>query len=62
LFDKFNAEKKRINDWMDSFNPEPKLPSKDEIEKYWEHQKMKAQKMKDDIMNAIDSSKARIKE
>ena len=62
LLAQLNAAEKSMNDWMDSFNPEPKLPSKAEIDKYWEHQKMKAQKMKDDIINAIDSSKARIKE
>ena len=42
-----NAEKS-MNDWMDSFKPDPQLPSKADLEKYWTDQKNSAQKMRDD--------------
>jgi hypothetical protein len=49
-----------MNNWMDSFNPEPKLPSKTELEKYWTEQHLKTKKMRDAIMTALDSVKATI--
>ena len=56
-----NAEKS-MNDWMDSFKPDPQLPSKADLEKSWTDQKNSAQKLRDDIVNAIDSMKLHSKE
>jgi hypothetical protein len=60
LLDQLNTAEKGMNDWMDGFDPDPKLSSKEAIEKYWVDQKAKAKKMRDDILNAIDSSKANL--
>lgn len=62
LVAQLKAAEKGMNDWMDSFQPDPKLPSKSDLEKYWTEQKAGAQKMRDDIINAIDSSKAWLKD
>jgi hypothetical protein len=48
---------KEMNDWMDSFNPDPKFPSKEDLMKYWTNQQQKAKKMRDDILQSIDSAK-----
>jgi hypothetical protein len=48
---------KEMNDWMDSFNPDPKFPSKEDLMKYWTNQQQKAKKMRDDMLQSIDSAK-----
>lgn len=48
---------KEMDQWMDSFQPEPAIPSKADLEKYWERQKSSAKKMRDDILQAVDSAK-----
>jgi hypothetical protein len=59
LSDLKKAEKE-MNDWMDSFNPDPKFPSKEDLEKYWTDQQQKAKKMRDDMLRSIDSAKATV--
>lgn len=53
---------KGMNDWMDSFEPDPKLPSKQELEQYWKNQQQKAKKMRDDMLSSIDSTRSVIHE
>ena len=45
-----------MNAWMENFNPDPKLPTKADMEKYFEDQKNKAQKMKDNMFKALDKA------
>ena len=58
LLTQLKAAEKGMNNWMDSFEPEPKLPSKDALEKYWEAEHAKAKKMRDDFKAALDSANA----
>jgi hypothetical protein len=53
---------KGMNNWMDSFEPDPKLPSKQELENYWETEHKKAKKMRDDVKAAIDSAKSELRQ
>ncbi|MES2649134.1 MAG: hypothetical protein V4717_19815 [Bacteroidota bacterium] len=56
LLTSLQQAEKGMNDWMDSFNPEPKLPSKTDLEKYWADQQQKTKKMRDAIFDALDSA------
>lgn len=60
LLAQLKAAEKGMNDWMEGFDPDPKMPSKEEIVKYFEDQKAKAQKMKDDMFIALDSAAAKL--
>lgn len=60
LLFQLKAAEKGMNDWMDGFEPDPKMPNKEDIVKYFEDQKAKAQKMKDDIFVALDSASAKL--
>jgi hypothetical protein len=60
LLSDLKTAEKEMNDWMDSFNPDPKFPSKEDLEKYWTDQHQKAKKMRDDILKSIDSAKATV--
>jgi hypothetical protein len=60
LLTRVSAAEKGMNDWMEQFNPDPQLPTQSEMEKYFEDQKMKAQQMRDAIMEALDSSKSKL--
>lgn len=52
---------KGMNNWMDSFQPDPKLPSKDEMEKYWEAEYVKAKKMRDDFKAALEKAQLKLR-
>jgi hypothetical protein len=53
---KLKAAEKEMNDWMDSFEPDPKLPNQQKLELYWKDQQQKAKKMRDDILSSVDSA------
>ena len=53
---------KGMTSWMDSFQPDPKLPSKEEIEKYWEAEYIKAKKMRDDFKAALDNAALKLRQ
>jgi len=46
-----------MNDWMQGFTAEPKLPTTEERTAYFEDQKVKALKMKDKFFTALDKAK-----
>ncbi len=48
---------KGMNDWMEGFTAEPKLPTTEERTAYFEDQKAKAQKMKEKFFAALDKAK-----
>jgi len=48
---------KGMNDWMEGFNPEPKLPTTEERIAYFEDQKIKAEKMKAVFFAALNNAK-----
>ena len=50
-----------MNNWMDSFNYDPKFPSKGELIEYYQKEKIKAGKMRDEVFEAIDSAAVKIK-
>jgi len=52
------AAEKQMNNWMDSFDPDPKFPSREDLLKYWKEQQQKAKIMRDDILQSIDSAKS----
>ncbi|MES2777662.1 MAG: hypothetical protein V4722_26020 [Bacteroidota bacterium] len=56
LFELKLAEK-GMNDWMEGFNAEPKLPTAEERTAYFEDQKAKAIKMKSQFFAALDKAK-----
>jgi ribosome-associated translation inhibitor RaiA len=60
LLVQLNTAEKGMNDWMDGFDPDPQLPTKKELVTYFEDQKLKAKKMKDDIFSALDSAAAKL--
>jgi hypothetical protein len=60
LLARVSAAEKGMNEWMEQFEPDPKMPTEADIEKYFEEQKAKAQKMRDDIMVSLDSAKAKL--
>lgn len=60
LLARVSAAEKGMNDWMSQFEPDPKLPSKAEIENYFDDQRQKAQKMRDDFMSALDSAQSKL--
>jgi hypothetical protein len=47
-----------MNNWMDSFEPDPKIPSKTELEAYWKDQQVKTKKMRDAVLQSADSARA----
>ena len=51
-----------MNDWMQGFTAEPKLPTTEERTAYFEDQKVKALKMKDKFFTALDKAKAMLGE
>lgn len=51
-----------MNDWMEGFTAEPKLPTTEERTAYFEDQKVKALKMKDKFFTALDKAKAMLGE
>ena len=57
LLTQLKMAEKGMNDWMQGFDPEPKLPTTEERIAYFLDQKIKAQKMKDDFFAALDSAK-----
>lgn len=60
LLFQLKAAEKGMNDWMDAFDPDPKFESAVAEEAYWEDQQLKTQKMRDAIMDALDSANARL--
>jgi hypothetical protein len=60
LFQQLTAAEKSMNDWMDQFNPDPKLPAKEDMIRYFEDQKAKAANMKQDVLAALDSAAANL--
>lgn len=58
--EQLRSAEKGMNDWMDTFDPDPKIPSKEKLLEYWEDQEIKAKKMRDDIMSSLDSAKAHL--
>ncbi len=56
LFELKLAEK-GMNDWMEGFTAEPKLPTTEERTAYFEDQKAKALKMKEKFFVALDKAK-----
>ncbi|MEO7311057.1 MAG: hypothetical protein ABIX01_11715 [Chitinophagaceae bacterium] len=56
LFELKLAEK-GMNDWMEGFTAEPKLPTTEERTAYFEDQKAKALKMKDRFFAALEKAK-----
>jgi hypothetical protein len=60
LLDQLKTAEKGMNDWMEGFDPDPKMANKEAIISYFEDQKAKAQKMKDDMFIALDSAAAKL--
>ena len=60
LLAQVEAAEKAMNDWMDQFNPDPKLPDKQEMIQYFEDQKIKAAAMKQEVLAALDSAEAHL--
>jgi len=60
LLAQVEAAEKSMNDWMDQFNPDPKLPAKEDLVKYFEDQKTKAASMKQEVLAALDSAAAHL--
>jgi len=58
LLAQLNNAEKGMNEWMEGFNPDPQLPTSKEMVNYFEDQKQKAKKMKEDVFNALDSTAA----
>ena len=61
LLAQLKAAEQGMNNWMDSFEPDPKLPSKAEMEKYWQTEYAKTKKMRDNFKAALDSAQAKLK-
>lgn len=61
LFNQLTAAEKGMNDWMEAFNPDPAGEDQAAKIRYFESEKLKAQKMKDDIFIALDSAAAILK-
>ncbi len=49
------AAEKGMMDWMDQFDYEPELPA-DSVRLYFLDQQLKAEKMRDDVLAALDSA------
>ena len=60
LLAQVDAAEKAMNDWMDQFNPDPKLPTQEEMVHYFEDQKAKAAAMKHQVLAALDSAAAKL--
>ena len=60
LLAQVEAAEKSMNDWMDQFNPDPKLPGKEDMINYFEDQKAKAAAMKKEVLAALDSAAAHL--
>ena len=56
IFELKMAEKE-MNDWMQGFTAEPKLPTTEERTAYFEDQKVRALKMKDQFFAALNKAK-----
>ena len=56
LLAQLKAAEKGMNDWMEGFDPDPKMPTQQELIDYFSKQKTSAQKMKDEVFAAIDSA------
>jgi hypothetical protein len=60
LLENLKSAEKGMNDWMDTFTPEPEFSTKDSLKIYYEAEKVKAQKMRDDIFSTLDSALAKL--
>lgn len=56
LLENLKSAEKGMNDWMDTFTPEPEFSTKDSLKMYYEAEKVKAQKMRDNIFTTLDSA------
>jgi hypothetical protein len=50
------AAEKAMNDWMDQFDPDPKMPTTEERAAYFAQQKQKADSMKTQFMQAYQQA------
>lgn len=56
------AAEKAMNDWMEQFNPDPKLPTTEEKVAYFQEQKARALKMKEQFYIALEKGKRLLNE